>query len=316
MRWFSLFAALSLSPVLSAQALLPSDMEDATQRDDAIYAAKASFAPMPKEITPGCTTTPLPTTPEGQTWTVDINDVIARYRVTVWRKPCSAQDAQLLVTLTPTAGPTRVDAPFGIAQGSRQFNLTPVTSASGTGFNGALNQTTTVMFQPSAFSSSTFDDDQALRLSIITLFIPTVTIDIPALTTSGPPTFTIDNRVRGLFSFDGAVAQGLSFDLIEGTAPLLAAGWYTASPDPARPDQHEWYVLVGPINGDSATLDIQHTRGQTFMGNATATTTSVGSATVRFTSCTQGTFTYTIPAFNKQGTFPIRRATPPPAGCQ
>ena len=96
---------------------------------------------------------------------------------------------------------------------------------------------------------------------------------------------------------------------------MLAMGWYTASPDPQKEDQHDWFTLIGPITGDTATLDIHYTTGQRFMTPSTVTTTTVGTATVTFDSCTRATLQYSLPGFEKAGTVTLQRLTPAPSGC-
>lgn len=287
---------------------------------DAQIAVKEAVEARTKEISIGCNSAPLPTTPVGDTWQLVVDESffgqVSRYSMTAWRKPCPTEgDFQLMLTLRPTAGPTSLISPLAVEQAGRTFNVMPVVNEANTAFSGNLTATTTVMLQYIGSQSQAFDDEQALTIKVLSLGGPTLNLAIPAAGDAEPLPFVINGRQRGTFYDPSKSGQGLVFDVIEGASPVLVAGWYTASPDPEKADLHEWYTLIGPITGDSATLEIQHTTGQRFMEATPVSTVTVGTARITFTSCTHGTFEYEIPAFGKSGSVPLVRLTPTPQGC-
>ncbi len=70
---------------------------------------------------------------------------------------------------------------------------------------------------------------------------------------------------------------------------------------------HRWLTAVGPINGDSAVLEIEIASGGLFDDPAMVGRQVDGSITLTFTSCTSGTVEYNIPSINRQGNVPIER---------
>ena len=63
----------------------------------------------PKEFTPGCVPPVLPVQPAGQVASREFADAAGnRLRLSLWRLPCAAGDAQAILTFTPLAGQPRV----------------------------------------------------------------------------------------------------------------------------------------------------------------------------------------------------------------
>ena len=52
------------------------------------------------------------------------------------------------------------------------------------------------------------------------------------------------------------------------------------------------------------------------MQSATITERVVGTATIRFTSCTLATMQYEFPDYGRSGAVQMQRGTPVPAGCE
>ena len=139
-------------------------------------------------------------------------------------------------------------------------------------------------------------------------------------TPPSPPTstFQIDGRVSGAWGVNPApTGQGAFFEVIEqGEDRGLYGGWFGASANPATPDAHEFYMLAGTIQGDTALLQFYLETGQRFMQTATITERVVGTATIRFTSCTLATMQYEFPDYGRSGAVQMQRGTPVPAGCE
>ncbi len=70
---------------------------------------------------------------------------------------------------------------------------------------------------------------------------------------------------------------------------------------------HRWLTAVGPINGNTAVLDIEFASGGLFDAASTITRTDGGTITLTFADCSTGMVEYDIPSINRQGTVPIQR---------
>jgi plastocyanin len=123
------------------------------------------------------------------------------------------------------------------------------------------------------------------------------------------PAFAISIGIGGTWNSPGIPSQGF---LLEVNPPLnsLVLGWFTWSA--TTPGSYDWLSAIGPISGDSATVDLQRSSGGLFNSTTPTTSTSVGSATFRFTDCCTGTVTYQRNDSGQSGTVPIRRLTPVP----
>jgi hypothetical protein len=96
----------------------------------------------------------------------------------------------------------------------------------------------------------------------------------------------------------------------------MFVGWFTY--DTERPAQgvdailgepgHRWLTAFGSYSGNTATLDIELTRGGVFDSGTPAPTQSpYGTLTVKFNSCSSADVTYNIPSVPASGTIPITR---------
>ena len=71
---------------------------------------------------------------------------------------------------------------------------------------------------------------------------------------------------------------------------------------------HRWLTAFGPYSGDTATLDIEITRGGVFdTGEPKPVQNLDGTIIVTFSSCTAGEVAYDIPSVGRSGIVPIQR---------
>ena len=74
---------------------------------------------------------------------------------------------------------------------------------------------------------------------------------------------------------------------------------------------HRWMTAIGPINGNTAVMNIEFASGGLFDTASTITVTdppgSDGTITLTFSDCSTGVVEYNIPSINRQGTVPIQR---------
>ena len=74
---------------------------------------------------------------------------------------------------------------------------------------------------------------------------------------------------------------------------------------------HRWLTAIGPINGNTAVMNIEFASGGLFDTASTITVTdppgSDGTITLTFSDCSTGVVEYNIPSINRQGTVPIQR---------
>jgi plastocyanin len=124
--------------------------------------------------------------------------------------------------------------------------------------------------------------------------------------------FAINYGTGGTWYNPATSGQGMFIEVVP-SLNLMVFSWFTWSS--TSTGDHDWLTGVGPISGDSASLDLQRSSGGRFNDPAQVTTGSVGSATVRFTDCNSGTVTFTRTDNGTSGTIPIRRLTTTPAAC-
>ena len=128
---------------------------------------------------------------------------------------------------------------------------------------------------------------------------------------AGAPAFAINPGLGGTWFNLSTPGQGFMLEVVP-SINSLAIGWFTWG---TTAGDHFWMSGLGPITGDSATVQLQRSSGGLFNDPAPVTTTATGTATFRFTSCTQATVTYQRADTGESGTFPIQRLTPPPEDC-
>jgi hypothetical protein len=101
--------------------------------------------------------------------------------------------------------------------------------------------------------------------------------------------------------------QGQLID-IDPSQKFMFIAWFTytdAASD--NPFQQRWLTAQGSYSGNSATLDLYETVGGKFDAVQAVTSTLIGKVTLSFSSCSEGTMTYTIDDENLQGEFPLIR---------
>lgn len=204
--------------VVDAVSGKPVDEAVRTMIEEARFARTGSTLAASKAICVGCVPRPLPTEPQGQTWSAVVNDSFlgmrSQFRMTAWRYACSGGDGQqLLLTLEPTHGATNLTGNFHVRQGFRGYNVIPVIDDSRTPLGSSLSRETTVMLSYVGSSSEAFDDDGELELRYVPLGSDDVVLQIPAAAvTPGEeveePAFLIDGRVRGSYTVEGATGHG------------------------------------------------------------------------------------------------------------
>lgn len=128
---------------------------------------------------------------------------------------------------------------------------------------------------------------------------------------SGTPAFAINPGLGGTWFNPATPGQGFMLEVVP-SINSLAIGWFTWS---TTAGDHFWMSGLGPINGDTATVQLQRSSNGLFNNPAPVTSTTTGTATFRFTDCTNGTVTYQRADTGESGTIPIVRLTPAPAAC-
>ncbi len=96
---------------------------------------------------------------------------------------------------------------------------------------------------------------------------------------------------------------------------LVLLAWFTYDTALPAPDAtanlgdpgHRWITAIGPIEGNSAVLEIEVASGGLFDDPAIVNRAIDGSITLSFTDCNNGNVKYNIPSIGRQGSVPIER---------
>lgn len=284
--------------------------------------ARAAAYGQPKEITPGCVSSPLPATPQAPTYAMRIDDSFLglmpiRFDVTAWRVRCNDSDYQLVLTLDPYQGAVSIENLFQVRQGGQQFNSTMVTSTTGAPFNGALSRPTSVLLQYAGSPSQAFDDDAALTIHWIGFSTAGAqSLEIPSATASTEPPagIPVDDRVEGAWFNPATDGQGFLLD-VDPVQGVLSGGWYTAT---SADGDRDWFTFLGTI-GDNHIVDVEvyKTTGVKFNESSPVDTFRIGEGRFQFNSCTDARFTFSVPELSSSiQIIPLSRVTTPPAQCQ
>lgn len=128
---------------------------------------------------------------------------------------------------------------------------------------------------------------------------------------TGTAAFAINPGLGGTWFNPATPGQGFMLEVVP-AVNSLAIGWFTWGPTAG---DHFWMSGLGPITGDTATVQLQRSSGGLFNSPAAVTSTTTGTATFRFTDCVRGTVTFQRADTGESGTIPIERLTPAPAAC-
>lgn len=123
--------------------------------------------------------------------------------------------------------------------------------------------------------------------------------------------FAINYGIGGTWYNPATSGQGFFVEVVP-SLDLMVIAWFTWTDTPGEQD---WFTAIGPISGDSATLDLQRSSGGRFNDPATVATASVGSVTARFTDCGNGTISFQRSDTGQSGSIPIQRLTVTPSAC-
>lgn len=108
----------------------------------------------------------------------------------------------------------------------------------------------------------------------------------------------INVGMNGAWADVSTPGQGMFLDVLD-TEGLLFLSWFTyetdqdIAPNP-QADTQRWMVAVGPIDGNSAKVQVSSVTGGTFNGPDEVTEIPVGKATIVFQSCTKAVFDYEL----------------------
>lgn len=298
---------LSATLVLAlAGGVVPSDfatnLEVQRIHAEKVTAATLKQAQGTKEITPGCLTTPIPTTPTGPTWSFEINTFTASspevVRGTFWRKPCAtANDAQLILTFTVVSGSPFVCGGNGnLVQNSQQtddifFDTSP-NSTSIDSLCGDLFVTTSVVIDERDNSFS-FNDDAAFTFiyESSSSSVPDAVVNVgaydPAAYGAVGQSQSIAGKLSGSYYTPSRNGEGALVEIGRiGARRTFFLTWYTYAGGSQR-----WIVgnVDYPAGATQVTIPLIVTSGGQFGSAFNPSQVQVspfGSATVSFPTCT------------------------------
>ncbi len=128
------------------------------------------------------------------------------------------------------------------------------------------------------------------------------------------PAFLINPGLNGSWFNAATSGQGIFIDVFP-DIPLVFMAWFTydtsQAPDGATAvvgdPNHRWVTAQGPFADDTADLQITLTTGGLFDDPAPTSNQSVGTITLRFTDCSNGTLEYNFPDLGLSGSIPLTR---------
>lgn len=124
--------------------------------------------------------------------------------------------------------------------------------------------------------------------------------------------FVVNEGVQGSWFNPETPGQGLFFDVAPGNT-LFGLAWFTW--DSATAGTRDWLTGSGTVVVGGADVTMFRSRNGLFNNPATVQTVTVGSGRVRFTSCSAGTFSFTLLDPPVVGSFAINRLLPASAAC-
>ncbi len=143
--------------------------------------------------------------------------------------------------------------------------------------------------------------------------IPLRRIDLPEVA----PTQRLNAGLAGAWFDPQASGQGVLVDIVPTTGQLFLA-WFTYARTGEAVDpgatigaaEHRWFTAQGPFEGTTADLDILISNGGFFDDPTTVTTTTIGSATLEFVSCTEAQLDYQFDDSGASGQIQLTRLSP------
>jgi hypothetical protein len=129
---------------------------------------------------------------------------------------------------------------------------------------------------------------------------------------TGTSAFAINYGIGGTWYNPATSGQGIFIEIVP-TLNLMVFSWFTWSH--SATGDHDWLTGIGPIATDQAIVALQRSTGGRFNDPAPVASSSIGSATVKFTDCNNGTVAFTRSDIGTSGTIPITRLTTTPAAC-
>jgi plastocyanin len=134
--------------------------------------------------------------------------------------------------------------------------------------------------------------------------------------TAPPPAFSINQGISGAWFNPSTPGQGFLID-VRPSDKFIFVAWFTyeaespTTADGAKVGSNDqrWLTAQGNYTGAGGQLTLFNTTGGAFNGTRATTTTQVGTLNVNFTSCTAGTFQYTLPN-NVSGQIGVQRVLP------
>lgn len=122
----------------------------------------------------------------------------------------------------------------------------------------------------------------------------------------------------GWFNRDTS-GQGILIEVLPDSARVFLA-WFTYEEQPQKvgSEDHRWLTGLGDIDGNRVEIDLTVTSGGFFDDPTDVERTQageVGTVTLEFESCSEGTMAYTLTDSGRSNTFPIGRLGPAPQVC-
>ena len=104
--------------------------------------------------------------------------------------------------------------------------------------------------------------------------------------------------------------QGLFLD-VDPDGGFAFLGWFTYTDEASdAPNEQHWFTAQGNYSGSKAELTLYESFGGRFEQPQAVTTTAVGTVTLTFSDCDNGTLSYHFDDRNLEGNIPLVRATP------
>jgi plastocyanin len=126
--------------------------------------------------------------------------------------------------------------------------------------------------------------------------------------------FAINQGLNGTWVNPDNLGQGFLFDFSTANNFMFGA-WFTFDTAASAPQKlgaptQRWLTMQGNYQGDSVALGVFETSGGVFNQPSTTATRQIGSAVLRFSSCTEGSLEFALTEPVLSGSIPIQKALP------